>query len=509
MRTRQAFLNAVFSLLLQVALAVSGLLVPRFFIAVYGSSVNGLVSSITQFITYMNLVEAGVGAAGTVALYRPLAEKNIERINGVLSATRLFYLRSGIIFAVLVGLLTIFYPHLVNNEIQDMGFIRLMIIVLSLSGVIDYFFLGKYRVLLMADQRGYVLYGIQIVGTVVMTALSLWQINIGCSALLVKGTAAAIFILRSVVAIIYCKMHYKDYKFNGPPIKEAFTQRNAALLHQIVGAVANNAAVVLLTLMVKKDALAEVSVYTVYNLVAYSLATLLTSLTNGLTPSFGEVISRDEKDVLKRSYSSYEMIMFLLIFVCYICMAVLLNPFISLYSMQFTDGVNYIRPELVVVFTLSGILQSVRHPALTMICAAGHYKETKWRAVIELAISLVFSLTLTSRFGVFGVMLAMCLSYLYRTTDVIIYTAKNFLPGTIKKTVIRLLRNAAVMVALIFLGIKFLPQTTDSWFVWIVSAAIIGIASVVSLCLVNWIFEPMEFKKLFSLVKNIFAKKAN
>ncbi len=56
MRTRQAFINALFSILLQLALAVSGLLVPRFFISAFGSAVNGLVSSISQFITYMSLV---------------------------------------------------------------------------------------------------------------------------------------------------------------------------------------------------------------------------------------------------------------------------------------------------------------------------------------------------------------------------------------------------------------------------------------------------------------------
>lgn len=64
MRTRQAAKNTTASLLLQIVLAISGVLVPRFFIIQYGSAVNGLASSITQFIGYMGLVEAGVSAAG-------------------------------------------------------------------------------------------------------------------------------------------------------------------------------------------------------------------------------------------------------------------------------------------------------------------------------------------------------------------------------------------------------------------------------------------------------------
>lgn len=506
MRTKQAFMNATFSLMLQVVLAISGLLVPRFFIAVYGSAVNGLVSSVTQFITYLSLVEAGVGAAGTVALYKPLADKDDQRVSGILSATRVFYKRSGFIFVGLVSLLVAFYPFIVNSEIQDGSFVRLMIVLLSISGIVDYFFLGKYRVLLMADQRGYVLYGFQIIGTIIMTALSLWQIHIGCSALVVKGTAAAVYIGRSIAAILYCKHHYKDYKFNAPPSKEAFTQRNAALVHQIVGVIANNAAPVLLTVMVKKDALSEVSVYATYNLVAYSLSTLLTSLTTGLTPSFGEVISKDEKGVLKSSYSIYEMVMFLLIFVCYVCMALLLYPFISLYSAQFNDATNYVRVELVVLFTLAGVLQAIRQPALTVICAAGHYKQTQGRAVVELIISLVFSLALTPKFGIVGVMIAMCMSYLYRTTDIILYSAKYFLNGTLKKTLMRLLRNGMTMAGLITLGILFLPHDVTNWFAWIFQAGVIGVASVVSFILVNFVFEPQEIKGIFKLGLGILKR---
>lgn len=509
MRTRQAAINAVSSLMLQATLAISGLLVPRLFIAVFGSAVNGLVSSITQFITYISLVEAGVGAAGTVALYSPLADKDTNKINGILSATKSFYLRSGTIFAVLIAALVILYPTLIKNEIQDVSFIRIMILVLSVNGIVDYFFLGKYRVLLMADQRGYILYGIQIFGTIVMTVVCILQIHIGCSALLVKGTTAAIYILRSLAAILYCKRRYPDYNFSSPPAKDAFTQRNAALLHQIVGAIANNTAVVFLTVMLKKDALAEVSVYSIYNLVFYSLTSLLTAVTNGLTPSFGQVISKDENDVLTRSYSSYEMVMFLIIFVCYACMAVLLYPFVNLYSSSFTDGVVYTRWELVALFSLAGILQAIRTPGLTIICAAGHYKQTQGRAIVELIISLVFSLTLTPKFGIVGVMTAMCMSYLYRTTDVVVYTAKYFMPGTLKTTFLRIIRNTIVISAVVFLGIRFLPQTTNSWIVWLISAVIVGSASCLLLALVNWVFEPKEFKKLFSIAKEVLlpAKK--
>ena len=60
-RTRNSFLNIGFSLLLQVFIFIKGLIVPRLIITNYGSDVNGLISSITQFLAYISLLEGGVG----------------------------------------------------------------------------------------------------------------------------------------------------------------------------------------------------------------------------------------------------------------------------------------------------------------------------------------------------------------------------------------------------------------------------------------------------------------
>ena len=215
MRTKQAFKNASMSLVLQVVLAVSGVLIPRFFIELYGSPVNGLVQSITQFISYMSLVEAGIGAAGTVALYKPIADNNQPKINSIVSAAKSFYYRSGMIFFGLVAALVVFYPFAVKNEIGDVSFIRTMIVILSLNGIVDYFYLGKYRVLLNADQKGYIISLAQIIGTVVMTVVCILLMKSDFAAgrnfsLAIKGVNAAIYILRSLIVGLYVKKKYPN-----------------------------------------------------------------------------------------------------------------------------------------------------------------------------------------------------------------------------------------------------------------------------------------------------------
>ena len=510
MRTKQAFKNASMSLVLQVVLAVSGVLIPRFFIELYGSPVNGLVQSITQFISYMSLVEAGIGAAGTVALYKPIADNNQPKINSIVSAAKSFYYRSGMIFFGLVAALVVFYPYAVKNEIGDVSFIRTMIVILSLNGIVDYFYLGKYRVLLNADQKGYIISLAQIIGTVIMTVVCILLMKSDFAAgrdfsLVIKGVNAAIYILRSLIVGLYVKKKYPNVKFNSKPDFKAYDQRWAALLHQIVGMIVNNTAVILMTLLLSENALAEISVFGVYNLVAYSLYGVMNSISSGLNSGFGEVISKGETDVLNRSYSNYEYVFFLIIFVAYTCMAVLLYPFIGLYSATFTDAI-YLRWSLVALFTLSGLLQCLRLPGLTLICAAGHYKQTKWRAITEASINLIVSLALVKPLGINGVLIGMCASYLYRTTDVIVYSAKHFVKGTLKLTAWRILRNLAVSAALIAGGIWLLPSTAGSWLGWILQAVVFGVAALVLIVGLNIVCEPKEFKNLLGRVKDIIGR---
>ena len=52
----------------QIVVMAAGMITPRLMIATYGSEMNGLVSSLNQFISYITLVEAGIGgAAGKAA----------------------------------------------------------------------------------------------------------------------------------------------------------------------------------------------------------------------------------------------------------------------------------------------------------------------------------------------------------------------------------------------------------------------------------------------------------
>lgn len=90
-RTKKFFYNSISTGFYQVVLMVAGLITPRIMLKYYGSEINGLISSINQFIVYFNLVEAGLSGAAIYALYKPLADNDHKAINGVVSAAKVLY----------------------------------------------------------------------------------------------------------------------------------------------------------------------------------------------------------------------------------------------------------------------------------------------------------------------------------------------------------------------------------------------------------------------------------
>ena len=395
--------------------------------------------------------------------------------------------------------MTVVYPFFVASQIDSLS-TRILILILAASNLVDFFFIGKYRVLLTADQRGYVIFLTQAAATLVNMGVSIVLIKLGFSFLVVKGVATGLYIARFIFVYIYAKRKYKYMNFKTSFEKGLLKQRWAALLHQIVGVIVNNTDIVILTLFMGATSLQEYSVYTTYNMVAVALTSLLSVFSNGITSSFGSLIFSNDKKALKNAFSNYEYFYMIVLFCIYTCCAVLLLPFVKIYTAEVTDGVQYVRQNIAFLFVILGLVQNIRIPSLTMICAAGHFKETQGRAILEAAINIVVSLALIKPLGMAGILFGTVVSYSYRSLDCILYNNKYLVNGTLVLSLRRIVRNVAVSLATVFAVHKFLspdPQSLLGWLMWAVITAVISgvlivaVNAAVELSLIH-IFKSLE-----------------
>ena len=130
-RTIKFMYNSLSTVIYQIVVMLVGFITPRVMLYYYGSEINGLTSSISQFISYFSLVEAGLAGAAVYSLYKPLAKKNNKEISGIVVAVKKFYNQSGVIFVILVLALSIIYPLFIKSESLTFGLTTILIIVLG------------------------------------------------------------------------------------------------------------------------------------------------------------------------------------------------------------------------------------------------------------------------------------------------------------------------------------------------------------------------------------------
>ena len=153
--------NTVTSLVLQIVTLVSGFIMPRLLLSQYGTEVNGVVQSITQFLGIINLAEMGIGQVIHSALYHPLATKNNDLISKIVVSGQRFYKKIAIALLFYVGALIFIYPFLINRSL-DWIFTTTLILSMSISLFSQYLLGNNDRTLLSADQRSYILDSLQI-----------------------------------------------------------------------------------------------------------------------------------------------------------------------------------------------------------------------------------------------------------------------------------------------------------------------------------------------------------
>ena len=92
-------LNTSSNLLLRIISIVSGFIIQKLILDTFGSETNGLVSSISQFLNYVNLIEGGLNGVITASYYKPLADNNNSKISAIYITSRNFLRKISFVFS--------------------------------------------------------------------------------------------------------------------------------------------------------------------------------------------------------------------------------------------------------------------------------------------------------------------------------------------------------------------------------------------------------------------------
>lgn len=497
MRSKKAVYNIVTNILLQLITIVYGFVVPKIIIDNFGSDVNGLVSSITQFLAYISLLESGFGPVVKATLYKPIANKNKEAISNILKTSEKFFRRIALIFILYIITLLFVYPSIIDKTF-DVIFTTSLIAIIGVSTFAEYFFGMTYRLFLQAKQKTYITSIIQIITYVLSTVVIVLLARMGSSIHIIKLAGGLIFVLRPLLQNLYVKKKY-NIVLNKAPGDYKIKQKWDGLAQHIAAVIHNNTDVTILTIFCS---LAEVSVYSVYYLVVRGVKSFIQSFANGIDASFGDMIAKGEKENLNRKFSTYEVIYNTIATIAFTCAIVLIVPFISVYTKGVSDA-DYTRPLFGILIVVSEYIWAIRLPYSSITLAAGHFKQTRKGAWIECITNIVISVILVNWLGIIGVAIGTIVAMVIRTVEFVYHANKYILGRSIWKSLKKILL-IIIETAIIVIVCNFLPFVENSSYLcWGINALMtIGVATAVTLWL-NTIFFRNELREALTTVKKL------
>lgn len=491
---KKSFLNNTLAAIINQAVAlICAFILPRQLLIFYGSEVNGLVSSIGQFLSFVSLLDFGISSVVQATLYKPIAENDLKGVSKVLTASQKFFQRIGIAFIIYTAVLAIIYPAEIESSLGYFSTV-ILIVAISFSSLCEYLFGITNQVLLNADQKAYVQLGIRSLSTILNTVVSIILMHKGASIVIVKIFSSLIFALRPFLMMFYIKRHY-DYNYHEPYDDNPIKQKWNGLAHHVASFIFGNTDVVVLTLF---SSLQNVSVYSVYLLVVSGLNRLYATCLTGAESVFGRLYAEENHDKLKNTFSIIEWISHNAVVFLFSNAAVLMLDFVRIYTLG-VDDINYIHPAFSCLIIASYGLCCLRNVYNVLICAAGHFKQTQWSSIIEAALNLGISLLLVRRFQLVGIAIGTFLAILYQLVYYFIYLHRNVIYIAYRSLVKLALLDCAMVGIITYVG-KFLPSATnyrDFLVKGVESVAISVVVIAIVNCIFNNLFIRIVMRKIF------------
>mgnify|MGYP004586472735 CR=1 FL=1 len=499
MRGKKLLKNILLALVYQTIAISSGFIIPKAIIKTYGSSINGLVSSITQFLAYIYLAEGGVSVVIKYLLYKPIAENNKNEIEKILKSAKKFLKHILYIYIIYVLLLCVIYPQIVSKNFETYFTITL-VIVIAISRFAEYFMAMEYNLFLQAKQQIYIISIASSISVILNTILTIVLIKLNCSIITIKIANAIVFIVRSQLYKIYVKSKYKidlSKKIENYEIK----QKRDAFVQQLAYIIDTNIDVVLITCFLSTT---EVSVYTVYMLVLKGIKNIVNATIGGVDSAFGDMFAKKEYKNIDEKFTIYQFIYYSIITLLYTLCLLLIIPFIQVYTNGITDA-NYCRPVFAIIVTIGEFIWAIKLPYETIVSSAGHFRQTKNLSCIEAMVNVILSVCLIAKFGIIGTAIGTLAAMGIKALMVVYYFSKNILNRNLKVDLKFLMVILIQSLIIIFIGTFILGKSTiTSYISWALVAIKLGVVALIVECFIGFIFYR---KIIFEMITSFKEKR--
>lgn len=505
-RVQSAAKNIAFGQIGNFITQILGFILRTVFIAHLGDTLNGINALYTGILSVLSMAELGVGTALNYSLYKPVADKDYEKIKSYMLLYKRAYRIIGLVIAGIGLAISPLLPYLVKQpEGVSVRDLTLYYFIFLFNTVSSYFVAYKYS-LVNAEQKNYIQTNVITITKMITVSLQIVVILTTANFYFYLLTAAAVELLQKIFVSRYLDKRYpylkdKDVtRLSKEETGEIVKKTKALVLHKVgdVARLQTDSMIISGFINVTLSGFVDN-----YNMVMNSVANVVNIMFNSVLSSFGNLIATESKEKQYRIFKVYRFAACWIYGFAAIGFSMLLTPLISLWMGE----ERTLAFAVVICILIDFYFKGDRIVLSNFKTAAGVFEQDKYLALIQGAVNLVISIVLVQEIGLVGVYIGTIISGLIAniTKPVIIYRVilekdvKEYFADSLKYVLL-----LAVMFGLLS-GIKYLimPQVTICGFI---------IMFVIICVLFNGVYLVLfgrtdEFKYLWGIVKGKLCKK--
>ncbi|GAA0855812.1 sugar transporter [Clostridium nitritogenes] len=373
-----------------------------------GADIAGLNSLYTSLIGLLNVAELGVGVAVGYSLYKPLSDKNFEKIKDIMILFKYYYKRIAIIIIFLGTILSIFLPWLIKGQIDiKLAYIYYFIYLLNCST--SYIFTYK-QTLIIADQKQYKITSVLNITKIIKIILQCLVILILKSFLIWLILEFSFNLLGMILANRKIDLEYSEINYYCDKSIGLIKNENIMIgknirnvfFHKIGGFVVLQTDSILISIF---STLRETAIYANYMMIINAMVGLLNTAIGSIMPSIGNLIAEESRE---KSYSVFKILyMFDNILAIFISIVIykVINEFII-----FWVGDTYLfSNNIIIALIINLYIQIARGTIDRFKDGFGIYWDIN-APIVESILNLFFSIILAYKYGIIGIFIGTIIS---------------------------------------------------------------------------------------------------
>lgn len=407
MRIKKSFLNASTSTFIYAIRAILLFVVRIVFVRILGKVYLGVDSLFTNILTVLSIADLGISTAINYCLYKPLSDKDYNRVSTIMSFYKKVYKILGLV-VLAVGLLIIpFLKFIVRENVENLYIIYLIYLFTT---VITYFISYK-DALLSADQNYYkssLIIGVTFICMYLLRIVFLYTIP---SFIIFALVQLVMIIIQRILVNRYITKEYKQVDFNykeklsNSEQKEIFFNIKSLFINKVGGFLVNGTDNIIISALPNLG-VGVVAVYANYYSITGMLDTILTKAISSITSSYGDLAVNEDVKVQENVFDMIQFASFLIFGLISIGFMFLLSLLIKIcFGTDFELGYY-----TVMIISLNFYLIGIIRPLDMIKEATGFYKQDRYANIIQAVVNIVLSIILGKIYGLFGVVLATLLS---------------------------------------------------------------------------------------------------